>query len=253
MRKIYLYIYIYIYIYKMNTSLENAFYYSGALELNKARILHLDSLNLDFDNKKILETGCGGKGDITSFFLKKTDDITLNDTRLDNINYLKSNLHRTFISLNEKEILVGKNLCSNTWDLNNDFPTNTHFDVIVSYGTLYHLENPANAIKNLSAICKEFMILSTAGNGQDNGIQFIEESNEAAQSYTLKGCRPSRKWVYDEFKKYFKYIYIPISQPDHPDFKKVWPTTTTCRFIIIGSHIELNNPNLTTEMPNIYT
>ena len=40
------------------------FNFKEALEINEARIKHLDSLLLDFNNKKILETGCGGRGDI---------------------------------------------------------------------------------------------------------------------------------------------------------------------------------------------
>ncbi len=43
------------------------FNYKEAIEINESRIKHLDSLKLDLKDKKILETGCGGKGDITAF------------------------------------------------------------------------------------------------------------------------------------------------------------------------------------------
>ena len=53
------------------------FNYKGALEINRARIQHLDTLNLNFTNKSVLETGCGGKGDITRYLLSKNAIVTL--------------------------------------------------------------------------------------------------------------------------------------------------------------------------------
>ena len=47
------------------------FNYKGALEINDARIQHLDSLQLNFNNKTVFETGCGGRGDITRYLLSK--------------------------------------------------------------------------------------------------------------------------------------------------------------------------------------
>ena len=63
----------------------NSFYYREARILNKVRVVHLDTLQLDFSNKTILETGCGGVGDITSYLLEKKAIVTLNDYRQENI------------------------------------------------------------------------------------------------------------------------------------------------------------------------
>ena len=79
------------------------FNYKGALEINRARIQHLDTLNLNFTNKSVLETGCGGKGDITRYLLSKNAIVTLNDYRQENIMSLMNSLQRT--------------LEYNTWDL----------------------------------------------------------------------------------------------------------------------------------------
>ena len=233
---------------------EKAFYYPGALHINNKRLEFINKLNLNLSNKKILETGCGAKGDITSYLLQHTNNIILSDSREENIDYLQSNLYRTYYKLNENQISIGKNLVKYVWDMNEDIPSEINVDIIICFGTLYHLNNPEKTLLNLSNICKEFCFISTATNGRDeeNGIDFIREEQEKAQSYTLKGCRPSRKWVFNKLKKYFKYVYVFKKQPDHPDFKKKWPTVETCRFMIIGSHIELNNENLTTIMPNIY-
>jgi hypothetical protein len=47
----------------------DSFHYQGALDINKARIEHLDSLHLNFTNKTVVETGCGGRGDFTRYVL----------------------------------------------------------------------------------------------------------------------------------------------------------------------------------------
>jgi 2-polyprenyl-3-methyl-5-hydroxy-6-metoxy-1,4-benzoquinol methylase len=233
---------------------EKAFYYPGALHINSKRLEFIGKLNLNLSNKKILETGCGGKGDITSYLLQHTNNIILSDAREDNIDYLKLNLHRTLYKLNENKMSTGQNLEKYVWDMNEDLPSKISVDIIFCFGTLYHLNNPDKALFNLSNICKEYCVISTATNGsdKDNDINFIPEFQEKAQSYTLTGCRPSRKWVFNKLKKYFKYVYAFKKQPNHPDFKKEWPTVETCRFMIIGSHIELKNENLTTNLPNIY-
>jgi hypothetical protein len=64
------------------------FTYDGAIKINKERIKHLDNLKFNFKDKKILETGCGGKGDFTKYLLQFTQNISLNDTRGENINNL---------------------------------------------------------------------------------------------------------------------------------------------------------------------
>ena len=234
-------------------NIESAFYYPGAIHINKERTNFIDKLNLNFNNKKIIETGCGGKGDITSYLLQHSNNIILSDARKENIDYLKLNLHRTLYKLNESLYLIGKNLEEYIWNMNEDPPSEINVDIIFCLGTLYHLDNPEKALLNLSKMCKEYCIISTATNGDDDdNINIITESQEQAQSYTLKGCRPSRKWIFNQLNKYFKYVYAFKTQPNHPDFKKIWPTVETCRFMIIGSHIELNNENLITYLPNNY-
>ena len=215
------------------------FFRPESIAINVARINHLEKLNLNFSNKSVFETGCGGIGDITKFLLKYTNNITLNDVRLENI---KSNLHTNSVSLK-----------FNTFDLNQDIPDDTKFDIILSYGTLYHLSNPVNFIKNMSTNCTELFILSTVTNGTDNNsISFCQEAGND-QAIDNIGCRPGRQWLIDEFKKYFEFIYYPISQPDHSDFPKHWPSNNNAsRFILIASHTLLDNKNLTLNLPTHY-
>ena len=124
--------------YNIPVYVKNSFYYPGALEINKARINHLAKLKLNFKDKKILETGCGGIGDITKFLYDEKAIITLNDYRKENIDALLSNTNLT--------------LKYNTWDLNEIINNNYNkkFDIIVCYGTLYHLTKLENAFLNLA-------------------------------------------------------------------------------------------------------
>lgn len=222
----------------MASKIYSSFFYKDARDINKARTDHLDQLGLDLKDKSILETGCGGAGDITTSLLKYTDNITLNDAREDNIKNLLST--------------IGKQLNYNTSDLNEECPGN--FDVIISMGTLYHLDKPSDAIKYMAQATNEMLVISTCSNGCDTGISFPTEAGQN-QSFTGVGCRPGRLWVKDELQKHFKYVYFTRAQPRYIDFVQDWshqPVPGLARFMIIGSHKELDNPNLTTDLPIVY-
>jgi SAM-dependent methyltransferase len=217
------------------------FTYDGAIKINKERIKHLDNLKLNFKDKKILETGCGGKGDFTKYLLQFTQNISLNDTRSENINnLLKTN---------------NLNLNYNTWDLNENLPENELFDIIFSYGTFYHLHNPENAIKNLSIICKDFIIIETITNGKnDMSINICNEDyTNLNQSTTGSGCRPGRNFIFNLLKKYFKHVYTLKTQPIHEEFPLVFPSNTlNNRCIFIGSHNKIENDMLLEYLNNSY-
>lgn len=218
------------------------FWYEGARDINRARIAHFNSFDLDISGKSILETGSGGCGDITRNLLIKTSCITLNDPRQPNIDFAKT--------------IIGVDLPSNNWDLNMPLPSEDMFDVVFSYGTLYHLHDPAEALRNLSDICKDFIIISTISNGCDDGLHLVHEEG-FNQSVTKRGCRPGRNWVRDELRKHFEYVYFPRTQPKHAEFPVDWRQQPlgggdSTRFVVIGSRKKLDNPLLTTETPEVY-
>lgn len=221
----------------------HAFNYQEALDINKMRIEHLDSLNLNFNNKTVLETGCGGRGDVTKYLLSKNAIVTLNDYRLENI-----------ISLLES---LNKILDNNTWDLNKTLPLDKKFDIIVCFGTLYHLNKPEDTIVNLSQLCNEFMILSTITNGQnDESINITSEDihipNQAGDGM---GCRPGRLFLYNTLRQHFRYVYLIKTQPNYHEFPLHFPTipySSNARNVFIGSHIKLENELLVEELINDY-
>lgn len=216
------------------------FNYKGALDINYARIQHLDTLQLNFNNKTVLETGCGGRGDITRYLLSKHAIVTLNDYRKDNImELLKS---------------IQKKLDFNTWDLNQPFQLDKKYDIIVCYGTLYHLNNPEQAIENFANSCNEFLVLSTITNGtNDESInitpELISSSNQAGDGY---GCRPGRMFLYNTLQKYFKYVYLIKTQPRNQEFPLKFPADPklNARNVFIGSHIKIERDLLVEELIN---
>ncbi len=218
------------------------FNYSGALEINAARIKHLDSLHLTFENKTVLETGCGGRGDFTRYLLSKKAIVTLNDYRKENIRALLQSLNM--------------NLDSNTWNLNQPIPSDKKFDIIVSYGTLYHLNKPEEAIANLSKICNEYLILSTCTSGKnDESINVVKEdigmNNQAGDGF---GCRPGRLFLFNTLRRNFAHVYSITTQPNHPEFPLHFPTITNpfSRNVFIGSHVKLEHELLVEELLNDY-
>lgn len=219
----------------------DAFYYEGAIKINVDRIRHLDSLNLNFSNKTILETGCGGKGDITKYLYDKKAIVTLNDARIDNI---LTNLKNNNLTLNY-----------NTWDLNKPINNNNNkFDIILCYGTLYHLTEPEEAIKSFSRLCNEYLIMSTCTNGKnDETINILNEGCTPQQGLYGFGCRPGRTFIYNKLKENFKYVYTLRTQPNNPDYPINFPSSgTPSRNIFIGSHIQIQNDNLFEELRNNY-
>jgi len=217
------------------------FTYNNALKLNLARIKHLNELNLDFNNKKILETGCGGVGNITDYLIKQKAFVTLNDSRIENINSLIKTLN--------------VELPFNTWNLNEDLPATDMFDIIICYGTLYHLTSPGVAIKNLSKICKEYIIISTCTNGKNTSdVNILYEGNSPTQGHEGYGCRPGRKYIFNELQKNFKYVYMLKTQPDNDDFPLSFPSNHhASRCIFVGSHNEIKNGLFVDFIPDSYT
>jgi len=218
-----------------------SFYYSDARDLNSARIKHLDSLNLDFSDKKILETGCGGVGDITKFLISKNAAVTLNDVRKENIDSLLINIE--------------KSLSFNLWDLNILINDVEKFDIIVCYGTLYHLTDLDNAIKNLANLCKEYAVISTCTSGKnDYNCNIVYEGDGNEQSNTQYGSRPGRFYIWKKLLENFKYVYCVKTQPDNEDYPLVFPANHhASRNIFIGSHVELTNEMLVDGLINKYS
>jgi FkbM family methyltransferase len=212
-----------------------------AKDINEARLNHLASLGLKLENSTVLEVGAG-IGLLTGFFEKLGCTILSTEARKTNVEEHRSRYpHR--------RVEVADLSKSGSHDRFGEF------DIVFCYGTLYHLSNPALAIKDLSKACRAVLLLETCVCPIDNGgINSINETESALdQSFEGIGCRPARNWVLSELRKHFPYAYVAASQPDHPDFPLNWSVSQKnhlTRSVFVASNKPLDMPILLQDLPS---
>ena len=129
------------------------------------------------------------------------------------------------------------------------------FDIVYCYGLLYHLERPAEAIELMSRCCRKILLLETVVSfGDGESINLCPENTaNPTQSISSHGCRPTRKWIYNQLNQLFDFVYMPITQPNHEEFPIDWAclpsAKTNARSIFIASRQSLTNKFLVEEIP----
>lgn len=211
---------------------------------NHRRLEHLASLCLNVAGSTVLEVGAG-IGDHTSYFLDRGCEIVTTDARYENVKILRTR----YPGIKALQL-----------DLDN--PSREFkglFDIVYCYGLLYHLQYPDIAIKFMSECCKKMLLLETCVSfGEQESINICDENEvDTTQAFAGKGCRPTRKWVYNQLKQYFEFVYMPTTQPNHEQFPVDW-TKPSCeknltRAIFIGAREQLGNCYLTQEIPDKQT
>ncbi len=179
---------------------------------NQRRLEHLSCLGLNIAGSTVLEVGAG-IGDHTSFFIDRGCKVVTSDARQQNIEIL----HARYPDVRALHI-----------DL--DSPPdefNEVFDIVYCYGLLYHLKNPTMAIEFMSNCCRKMLLLETCVSFGDEALlnPNAEDRLNATQSYAGTGCRPTRRWVYDQLKRRFQFVYLPLTQPNHEEFPIDWTPT----------------------------
>ncbi len=223
-------------------NISKGFFAERYQNINQRRLEHLASIGLDISDKSVLEVGAG-VGDLTNFFLDRGCKVTLTEVREKNIEIIK----RRFQDIN-----VFKHNMDNP--LINDFSGS--FDIIFCYGLLYHLKNPEQALEYMAKINNGLLLLETCVSyGDQEEINSIDENSEAeTQSFSGTGCRPTRIWVYNQLKRHFKYVYVPLYQPNHFQFPIDWEkepkNNQLTRSIFIASHNEIDNQLLSDALIN---
>lgn len=212
--------------------------------INEARLSHLETLELFLENQTVLEVG-SGIGKLTGFFEKKRCKVLSTESRLENIaEHIKRFPHRRveFADLNTPGSHDKLGL----------------FEVVVCYGTLYHLNNPLLALEDLSKICTKIFLLETCVHPTDNGqINPVSENcSEKDQAMHGIGCRPGRDWIFYHLKKLFPYVYATKTQPRHPDFPLEWPAVNSKgnkRAVFIASRTPIFSDQLINYLPKKQT
>lgn len=227
-------------------SIEESFLNKSYQQHNIARLSHLDSLGLDLQHKTVIEFGAG-IGDHTYFYLLKNCDVLSTDARQELTDFIRSRFGNKTMTLDvEKEILKIRDL--------------PKFDIVHCYGLLYHISNPEEFLESLHGK-GSLLLLETCVSSDyklDN-IYLVEENKfNPTQSYSGKGSRPTRQWIFNKLKEIYPFVYLPRTQPSHPEFPKDWTQnfsnekTNLKRAVFIASEIELDLPALRNSIPGIY-
>jgi SAM-dependent methyltransferase len=221
---------------------ENAIFHFGQQNyhrINQRRLEHLASLHLPLENASVLEVGAG-TGDLTSFFLDRHCNVVVSEVRPENLAILRQRYPTLEI--------IPLDLDNPPDDLGQQF------DIVFCYGVLYHLSQPANALAFLSRHCRQMLLLETCVSyGQQARLNpCAEDKAIPTQAFHGIGCRPTRLWVYQKLSEHFKHIYLPRTQPYHPQFPCDWTkpneSAALTRAIFIASHVPIENPFLTSEL-----
>lgn len=211
------------------------------LRHNARRLEHLASLGIALAGKTVLETGAG-IGDHTHYFLDRSCSVTATDAREDNLAILRSR----YPQLRVEQL-----------DLESPRPlAGAPFDVVYCYGLLYHLRTPAEALHYMAGACRQLLLLETCVSaGSDLAVNLVpERALDPTQARSGTGCRPTRAWVFARLKEDFAHVYLPHTQPNHPEFPLDWTDPTLrqqglIRAIFIAARERIDNPLLLAELP----
>jgi hypothetical protein len=222
-----------------NNSPTHHFHSDDYLRHTARRLEHLASLRIPVSGMSVLEVGAG-IGDHSNYYIDRGCDITITETRRENLDHL-----------------VSRYPGASVLHLDLDTPDrllNGPFDIVHCYGTLYHLKNPELALAFLGQACSKILFLETCVSfGEDEEINLVKESQKnPSQAYSGIGCRPTRPWILSRLRRDFEYVYIPVTQPNHEEFPLDWTQPEIhqglSRSIFIASKTELRNDLLTTEL-----
>jgi SAM-dependent methyltransferase len=210
---------------------------------NRARLNHLESLGLALSNRRVLELG-SGPGDHAGFYVERQCAVVAVDARqscLDELKRRHAGVQTVVCDLNEPAPLA---------DLG-------PFDVIHCYGILYHLENPSRLIAYMGQVCKELAIVETCVLADKSSrVELVNErAADYTQSSTGRGCRPARRWVFEELGRFFPFVYHTRTQPNHPEFPVDWNHLTSAlpliRSVFVASKRPLDLPSLSPELLDV--
>jgi hypothetical protein len=213
-----------------------AFHTNEYLRHNARRLEHLASLGLQLSGSTVLEVGAG-IGDHSSFYLDRDCDLTITEAREENLELIRSrypDVRVVALDMEKPGAFSGG-----------------PFDIVHCYGLLYHLSEPASALRFLAANTRRLLLLETCVSfGEASEIRNTPEiRNSPTQAFSGLGCRPTRPWVFNQLKTLFPHVYIPKTQPNHEEFPIDWrdQENHSChlqRAVFVGSREKLENSQL---------
>jgi hypothetical protein len=207
--------------------------------INEARMQHLGSLGLDLRGKTVLELGAG-IGDITQYLMQMgCSTITRIEARQYNCVIMRQEHpeHPVFCD-----------------DLMDPKSLGTTFGLCIAYGILYHLADPTMAIRFMEKHTNFAIVETCVSLGPGDELNPVDEGSHCPSQATHgKGSRPTRRWMLASLRTAFRYVYCPVTQPNHVQFQLDWlahPRSTLTRAIFVCSQTPIQNPLLVDHLPD---
>jgi hypothetical protein len=213
---------------------------------NARRQEHLASLGLDLHNKSVLELGAG-IGDHTTFFLDRDCRVLSVEPRSENCTIFAATI-RHLQSLGYSKAVHSRLMRGDIETI--DRAIVERFDIVYCYGLLYHVADPASALRVMADRCDGLLLLETCVSfGSNEAIHPISEPRaDPTQAFRGVGCRPTRPWIFNSLKRLFSHVYVPLTQPDHEEFPLDWTAPAglpgLTRAIFVASRRSLANVHL---------
>jgi hypothetical protein len=219
-----------------------AFHSDHYLRHNARRLEHLASLRIPVAGLKVLEVGAG-IGDHSHYYIDRRCDIVITEAREENLQQLRKRYPAAAVRYLDME--------------HPQPPAGAPFDIIHCYGLLYHLSNPAQALRFLRLCCEGMLFLETIVSSDDAASEPIlvsERQFDPTQAVSGTGSRPTRQWVFDQLASLFDHVYIPLTQPNHEEFPVDWSAPNVrrqriARAVFIASLNCIENDQLVPFLP----
>lgn len=214
------------------------------LRHNQRRLEHLATLGLEIAGRTVLEVGAG-IGDHTEFFLDRGCAVSISDARPENVALLEKRFPHASVRL---------------LDLDDPDPGfDEQADIVYCYGILYHLGAPEAALRFLAERTLTMMLVETCVSfGDADELNPVDEpADQPSQAFHGRGCRPTRVWVRERLRELFPHVYMPVTQPSHPEFPLDWtkaqPAGVLSRAIYVAARAPLVNDRLSLGIPERQT
>ncbi len=186
----------------------------------------LDAVTQDLQLSTAVDVGCG-PGYFSEFLHSNDFTVTGVDAREENIQEAKKrHPHITFQTGNVES---------------DDFDTLGTFDLTLSTGLLYHLENPIRAIRNVAAVTRNLLIVESFCFPTEGANAFLVDENPGADQsiYSLALIPSKAMFVKILYASGFPFVYLTTIETAHPDFAT--PSPAARRVFFVASRAPLNN------------
>jgi len=171
-----------------------------------------------FRGKKLLEVGCG-YGEIGLSFEALGAEVHYSDARQEHLDVILK--HRPYAHVIKA-------------DINNEWPFDIEYDLILHLGVLYHLDDIDYSLSKLMHSAKHAVLETEVSDSisEELVVKVIEDSESYDQSTTGVGSRPSPAYIEKQLKKLGanKLVKLESKSCDSTFHQYSWPLSNTGRW-----------------------